>query len=298
MARASGFDTRLRLYSSNDSETYRQVTRTANFAVYGTLAANYGLTNLLDDSGVGLLLDLPGPDGSDALATTDEIGRLTMTLLVFVEDEILSYRDVQIVSPTRVRLLGLRRACYDTLAAVHAAQTAVLILASDDLKPFTSADYQKNAEVFLKAATAMSGTALDLSDAPEIDLTLINRTARPLPPLNLRVNGAGNQPTFRAGADVLIEWDAASWRRHGFWDSWDEPYNDPKLTHKLRIVDLGGTLRRKVNVATGQSNYTYAAADLAADFGGSAPASFQVQLYARRRGIRSATYLLQNITKV
>ena len=297
VARASALDVRLRIYSSADNTTYDQVARTANFAVYGTLAADYGLSNLLDDSATGMLVNLPGPDGSDALATTDEVGRLTMTLLVFCEDEILSYRDVQVVSATQVRLLGLRRACYDTLAATHVAETPLVVLAAADLRAFTDASYQKNVEVFLKPATGFPGAVLDLSDAPEIDLTLINRTARPLPPLNLRVNGVGNNPTFRSGADVLVEWDPASWRRHSFWDSWEEVYSDAKLSHKLRIVDFGGVLHRKVSVAAGVSSYTYASADLAADFGGNPPTTFQVQLYARRRGIRSAGYLFQNVTQ-
>ena len=256
VARASALGVRLRVYSSDDNTTYSQVARTGAFAVYGTLAANYGLTSLLDDSAGGMLIDLPGPDGSDALGTTDETGRLTMMLLIFCEDEILSYRDVQIVSPTRVRLIGLRRVCYDTLAATHALETPVLIVAADDLRAFTNASYAKNAEVFLKPVTGFPGAVLDLSDSPVIELMLINRTARPLAPLNLRVNHSSDNPTFQAGADVLIEWDAASWRRHAFWDSWEEPYTDPKLTHKLRIVDANGTLYRKVSIDSGVSSYT------------------------------------------
>ena len=298
VARASALDVRLLIYSSDDQATYNKVAHTHAFAVYGTLAADYGLTYLLDDSGTGMLIELPGPDGSGAIATTDEIGRLAMELLIFCEDEILSYREMQIVSTTRVALLGLRRACYDTLAADHPAETAVLIIAAADLQAFTAASYAKNAEVYLKPATGFPGAVLDLSDAPELDLTLINRTARPLPPLNLRVNGSGNNPTFQAGIDVAIRWDIASWRRHDFWDSWEESYTDAKLTHKLRITDTSGTtLYRKVVIDSGVNGYTYAASDLAADFGGSAPASFQVQVYARRRGIRSATCLFQNVTR-
>ncbi len=297
VARASGLDVRLRIYSSDDGTTYDQVARTANFAVYGTLAAAYGLTNLLDDSAGGMLIDLPGPDGPDTVPSTDEVGRLAMELLLFCDGEILSYRDVDLVTATRVRLTGLRRACYDTVAVAHALNAPVLIIAADDLRPFTSASYGKNSVEYLKAATGTATASLDLSDAPEIDLTLINRTARPLEPLNLRVNGVGANPTYAAGANVLIEWDAASWRRHAFWDSWEEVYADPKLFHKVRIVDGNNVLRRKITVAAGVSSYNYAAADLAADFGGSAPATFQVQVYSRRRGIRSASYLFQNVTR-
>ncbi len=297
VSRGSGLDIRFRVYSSEDNTTYDEDHHSRLFCTSGTLAAPLALGTTLDDGAGGILINFPGVDNGLDLETTSEPGRLKMRLLVFVEDEIIAYRNVVIVGPTQARLVGLRRGCYDTLMAAHAAGSAVAIIRRRDMRLWTDASYERNALVYLKIGTDTAMASLDLAQVNNTSITLTNRTACPLAPINLRINGVGVAPTYAAGANLLIEWDAASWRRHEFWASWDEAYSDPKLFHKVKILTADGvTTLRKVNLNPGVSSYTYASADLLADFGGSVPASFRVQVLSRRRGLRSIFHLEQIVS--
>lgn len=287
VARGSALDVQYFVYSSDDGTDYEETLNSRFFCVYATLGAPLAATRTLDDGTDGVLLNFPATDGVLDLLTTSEAGRLKSRLLVFIEDEILSYRDVVIISSNQARLVGLRRGCYDSLAAAHTSGIDVAIIRRRDLHIWTDSTYDKGQNVHLKVATATVKAMMDLAEVADTVVTVANRTTRPLPPMNLRINGVGVAPIYTGGGDVLIEWDAASWRRHEFWASWDEGYSDPKLFHRLRILASDGTVNRKVNIAPGLSSYTYAAADLLADFGGSVPSSWTVQVFARRRGARS-----------
>ncbi len=295
IARASGLDVRMLVYSSEDGETYDEVTHSRKFCIYGTLAAPVGLKRTLDDDGAGMLVTFPGPDGPLDLEVTNEHGREKMRLLVFVDDEIIAYQDAQIVSPTQARLVGLRRGCYDTVTALHNAGAEVAIIPRKNLKAFTDESYDRGDTIRFKVATTTAKATLDLAESAEVDVVLVNRTARPLPPINLKINDDGTSPTYSAGADVVIAWKAASWRRHGFFESWEDVYYDDKLSHKVKMLTAAGVVVRKINVDPGANSATYAAADLAADFGGH-PATFRVQVFGRRRGLKSLAWLEQTVT--
>ncbi len=286
VARASGLDVRYRVFTSEDNTTYDQEFRSRTFCTYGTLDAAVPLTNTLDD-GAGILIHFPGPDGGLDLETTGEAGRLKMRMLAFIEDEIIAYRDVQIVSANQARLVGLRRGCYDTLIATHAVGAPVAIIPRRDLHIWTDATYETGADIFLKVATATAQATLDLGDVAATEMILTNRTALPLPPINLRINGDGLAPRFTGGSDVHISWDAASWQRHSFFASWDDAYLDDKLLHKLKIAGPDGTTVRTVKLAAGVYSYTYAAADIVADLGPAPPASLTAKVFSLRRGMRS-----------
>ncbi len=301
VARASGLDVKWLVYDSDDDGVnYDEIAHSRRFAIYGTLAAGYPVTETLDDGSSGLLIDLPGPDAATDIEATDERGRLRLRLLVFAGAEILAYRDAVLVSATRIQLLGLRRGCYDTAAVAHLAGDPVCLIRRRDLRDFTDPVFAAGDVIDFKVATATAAATLDLALPPAQALTLVNRTARPLPPLNVRVNGqTGPASTFAAGADLLIEWDIANWRRHAFWDSWDSAYYDDQLKHKIRVrAAAGAPVLRRIKIAVGLATATYANADLCADFGGSEPASLFLEVFARRRGQLSLNAVQQTITKV
>ena len=287
IARASALDVRYRVYTSEDDTTYDEDSHSRLFCIYGTLDAAVPLTNTLDDGTDGIVIHFPGPDGGPDLETTGEAGRLKMRMLAFIEDEIIAYRDVQIISANSARLVGLRRGCYDTLMAAHVVGTPVAIIPRRDLHVWTDSTYEESASVYIKVATATARSTLDLGDVASTDVTLVNRTGRPLPPLNLRIDGDGLAPTFTAGQDVNITWDPASWLRHSFFASWDDAYVDDKLLHKVKIAGPDGTTVRVEKIPAETNGYTYAAADLAADMGTASPASISVRVFALRRGERS-----------
>ena len=296
-ARASALDVRYIVYSSEDDTTYDRVGHSRRFAIYGTLAANVALMNTLDDGASGLLIECPGVEAAIDVATTTDAGRLRQRLLVFLENEIIAYRDAAVISATQVQLTGLRRGCYDTIIAAHAAGAPLAIVARADLLVWTDAVYEQGAEVFIKAASATGLSELDLSDAGEVDLTLVNRTGKPLAPVNLQINDVGLAPTFDPSADVSIAWDITNWERNGFWESWDDSYDDDLLKHVVRILSADGSaVIRHIKVAAVVDTYTYANGDLLSDFGGSAPSSFQVMVFSVRRGLHSAASLVQVVT--
>ena len=300
VARAGGLEVKWLLYGSDDAGVnYDEVAHSRRFALSGTLAADYPATETLDDGSGGLLIDLVGPDGPADLAATNERGRLRLRLLVFAGSEIMAYREAVLISTTRVRLLGLRRGCYDTEAAAHLAGDPVAIIARRDLRDFTDPVFAAGDAIDFKVATATAAATLDLALPPAQSLTLLNRTARPLPPLNVRVNGqTGPASTYSTGSDILIEWDIANWRRHAFWDSWDSAFADDQLKHKIRVrAAAGSPVLRRIKVAPGLAVATYANADLLADFGAE-PASFYLEIFARRRGQLSLHGIPQTLTKV
>lgn len=296
VARASAMDVRARVYSSEDEIAYDEAVVTDRFAVAGTLAADYPLTPVLDNGADGMLITLPGPDTATAMVQTTQRGLERMRLLVFVGDEILSYRDATMVSGG-VRLNGLRRACYDTARSAHPAFTPVLIIRRRDLAAFTASTYAQNDTVHFKVATSTAAATLDLSEVDPANVTLVNRTARPLAPINLRVNGSAASPTYSAGGSLLVEWDAASWARHEFWASWEQAYSDDKLHHRVRLCTDAGDGLIGFRCGSGVSSYAITNAQLLSAFGGSEPSALLIQVFSRRRGHRSITALELRVTK-
>ena len=300
VARASAMDVKWLLYDSDDDGVdYDEIAHARRFALYGTLAADYPATETLDDGAAGLLIDIGGPDGAAAVDATNERGRLRLRLLVFAGAEILAYRDAVLVSATQIQLLGLRRGCYDTDSIAHASGDPVSIIARADLRDFSDPVFATGDAIDFKVATATAAAALDLALPPAQSLTLVNRTARPLPPLNVTVNGqTGPASTYSTGQDLVIAWDISNWRRHAFWDSWDSPYYDDQLKHKIRVrLSSGSPVLRRIKVDAGIATVTYTNADLIADFGGE-PASLLLEIFARRRGELSLNAVAQTITKV
>ncbi len=108
----------------------------------------------------------------------------------------------------------------------------------------------------------------------------------------LRVNGDGAAPVYAPGGDLLVEWDMASWLRHDFWQSWDQPYAEDKLHHRVRLCTDAGSTLIGFRCGAQVSSYTVTNAQLQAAFGGTEPDALRIRVFSRFRGQRSR-YMLE-----
>lgn len=84
-------------------------------------------------------------------------------------------------------VMTVRRAVYDTPPAEHAAGAVVYFW--DQYSAGSATEYVNSETVRAKLATVTGSGQLDLALAPELQLTLEGRAARPYRPANLAVNG-------------------------------------------------------------------------------------------------------------
>jgi len=98
--------------------------------------------------------------------------------------------------------LAVGRGCSDTVPAVHAAGSVLLLFGLD--AGTDSREYAGGETVSAKVLTRVPGVQLAHSDAATLTCELDDRAARPYPPANLRINGEQWPPV--AVFPLTIEW--------------------------------------------------------------------------------------------
>ena len=127
---------------------------------------------------------------------------------------------------------------------------------------------------------------LDLGSCPEVTENVQRRAYCPPPPLNLRVNGDGCAPTYMAGEDVTVDWDAVSGLRAVTPATQDLAF-DPDRT-VIAVHDAAGIYKGEVSAASATGPLIISNADLVAILG--AETDFILRGYSERGGFRSLDY--------
>ena len=108
----------------------------------------------------------------------------------------------------------------------------------------------------------------------------------PPPPLNLRVNGDGYAPTYAAGEDVTVDWDAVSGLR-ALTPATQDLAPESDLT-VIAIHGASGIYKGEVSIASATGPMTITNTDLVATLG--AETDFILRGYSEHGGFRSLDY--------
>jgi hypothetical protein len=295
-ARSDQITGTIALWSSRDGETYeQQAIGAARYSVLGKVAADYPAETPLIDETVGMLVNWSGADRVEGV-TDDDAAALTW--LAFVGDEIISVRDINIVSPIQVRLTGHRRGVCGTPRQAFPAGTNILFIRRDQLAQFSDPfRYRFGTSWWWKIQPVFFNRFLPLDECLPLPaaMTLQAVTCRPASHVNLRVNGASANATFTWGDDIAVAWDLADWRAEAFWMLFSTPFAPRDIGSKISVVAADDRVVRSVLLEPGISTWTYTAAAVAADFG-APPASFRVRVSALWDGFESARFQEVNVT--
>lgn len=106
---------------------------------------------------------------------------------------------------------------------------------------------------------------LDLGICPELAENVQRRAYCPPPPLNLRVNGNGYAPTYLAGVDITVDWDAVSGLRTVTPATQDLASESDQTV--IAVHDASGVYKGEVSTALATGPLTITNADLVAILG-------------------------------
>jgi len=297
LARPNQYSTLYRVYSSERGGPYRKVGQNTVFCRVGTLAADY-LTNgfSVDPGATGMVLNIAGTD-TDFLSTTDN-GYERGDLLIFLDDEILTYETATYITPSQVRLTNIARGQYDTLMANHYAGATAYIVQSELVHTISHRTYAVGDTISFKIAPSTGKYQVPLNEVTPIVITLTGKSIAPRSPTNLLANGVGIAPTYSSGSNVVISWQPTDFFRPEFWQCWDE-HIQLRTIYRVAIYDnTFSHLKRRSRTPIYSGSWTYTSAQRLADFGGSEPRSFGVRVVARLRGVPSNQYLQMTVTNV
>ncbi len=185
-------------------------------------------------------------------------------------DEIIQFQTATLLGPGLYALSNLLRGRRGTesAAASHAAGERFVMLGS-------------GAVVFVPALASDRGVSYDfraltkgqsLGDAQDTVFAYGLATLRPFAPVN--ITGARASGT---GSDLVLTW-ARRARLDAEWVSYvDVPLDEPSELYEAEIMNGGSVVRTFTGLAA--PTLTYAAAQQTADWGGSVPSSFTVNIY-------------------
>jgi len=276
-----------------ETGNYKQIGLDPNFAIFGVLAAAYPANTLVIDDFVGMLVDFD-PFSVDNLGSILEPDAIIEDTLVFVDGEIMSLRDVTPVSSLRYKLTGLVRGREDTVRQYHSAGASVYIIARSQLYNLRKNYFSNGSTHSFKYQPTVAGNPIDISTIdPLSPYTVTARSKRPLPPIDVAINGAFAGFNWSSGSDILFAWRLSSWDRpiYGDWfNMWGNAFDDSKVRTYIEIWATTGSPTkpvRKLTLNDGVESATYPNAQLVSDFG-SEPSQFQVKIWSNRSGYLSA----------
>ena len=274
------------------SLSYDRIADHNGFAVQGTLTETYPASTTLIDMAKGFSVNL-----GDAIAqviSPSLNNALQDEVLVFLNDEIISLAEVEVLAGGVARLYGIR-ARYDTQRQTHATASKVYIIARAQLQRLTHASFLRQEGCAFKLQPTAVGKQADLATIDSIGLTLTGRIDEPLVPLNLRAFGDGRNPVYDGTEDIVLGWDLTDNSGTDFWRRFATPATDLPAT-VLDFYDLSGVRQGGLTTSPGAITYTYPLTTLATDFGGQP--SFKVRATALKNGLKSRYYQELTIRKI
>lgn len=284
---------------SQDLISYDFLDDFTQFAIGGTLAADYPQETDALDLSVGMLVNLVGPDL--ALPGQSDIAMENGKLLVFVGDEILSVRQFTYVSATQVRVFATRGK-FDTGQLAHAAGEEVYVIKQRHLTRMTADAFSEDQQIAFKLQPGSIGEQFDLSLVDAQTLTIVGRDLMPQPFTHLIVSGtpAADGPTYTTDDSIQFDWTLTTNETFGFEGPPEDYFAESGIGTVIKVYDSSSalTIKRKLTAAPGEASLIYRAADIEADFGGSAPATMYVRLWSRKAGRTSFSFEQATITKL
>ncbi|MFZ2643463.1 MAG: hypothetical protein WA117_20900 [Verrucomicrobiia bacterium] len=243
------------LWSSSGGESYvLQPLGAARYATLGLVGTAYPAETAMIDESVGFDVLLQGYDTIEGITEWDAQAD---ALLAFVGNEIMSVRDVTVTDVNRVLLKGQRRGRYCTPLEAHAIGDAVLFIRRDQLKlicdplrfrhgdPYSGWTWKFQPIWFNRA------TPLDEISPMAEPVFVTSKSCRPMPHINLSVNGQYRTAQCTWGSDMVSLWDLTDWRAEAFWQLFLTPYTPVDIVSRIEVYDAADALVRRVELAVG-----------------------------------------------
>lgn len=169
------------------AESFQLITTSPNYAFRGALLEDYPDSTAETDDTVGLSLKLTGPDTD--LPEETEFDGLSDELLIFVNDEILSVFQVQLIGVDQYRLFAIRKR-YRTAQANHSAGDEAFVIRRSDLVAFDDEIFQAGRTASVKVQAHTGRNSAPIEDQSAMDLVLTGY---------LRASADLNFPSVSAG---------------------------------------------------------------------------------------------------
>jgi len=286
VARGDSLSNGFNAYRETSPSSFEQIGSSGVFALRGTLQAEFDESVLREDDNAELDVLFDSPDKT-LESVAYETALTSAPLRLFVGDEIMVGYTVILVAAGRYRIKVLR-ASYGTRRRSHVDGAEVFALVIGQNAPL---EYQLPWNPGMTSATFkvqpyLMHNELDLGSCPEVTESIQRRAYCPLPPLNLRVNGDGYAPTYAAGEDITVDWDAVSGLR-AITPASQDLLPDPDRT-VIAVHDASVVYKGEVSEASSTGPLTISNADLVAILG--AETDFILRGYSERGGFRSLDY--------
>lgn len=170
---------------AEDEAAYQLLETCLAYTPVGELAATYGLTSGVDESGTMVLLggsevSLLGSSSSDAIRQGANLG-------FFDNGEFFAFRDFRPNQDGTFTLVGVWRGLFDTVPSVHPAGERVWFFTYGASSPDETTT--QDAQINVKNLPFGPRGSVSLSAATALACTMSGRNKKPYPPGNVRLNG-------------------------------------------------------------------------------------------------------------
>lgn len=185
------------------AESFEVINTHDRFAWHGKLVNAYAETEPLIDTETALHVLLDGPDTD--LGEVDMFNAFADDMLVFINDEIFSVSNAEVVAENTYRL-SVVRARFGTVKGNHAALDEVFIAMRSELQQIQHPIFQPfNAAVLkIQAFTGEAQTALE--DITEEDVSIDGRVYIEPAPSGVTLNGTASGASYTTGQSAVIAW--------------------------------------------------------------------------------------------
>jgi hypothetical protein len=253
--------------SEDDGDTYSEIDSVDNGVLIGsaTSVLGDGRTDIFDEKNT---VDITFPYGGE-LDNVSELAVLAGANAILIGNEILQFKNAELIDANRYRISGLLRGRRGTEYATNThAQGDLAVYLNEGLTRFLLPSADIGVENLYKAVT-YGGI---INDATPKAFTLENNGFNPYAPvqvIGVQSNVAG---------DCVLRWVRrarvnAEWR-----NSVDVPLGEATEEYELEILDGAGLVVRTVTSLTSPI-YTYTIADQNTDFPSGIPTEIDVIIY-------------------
>ncbi len=185
-------------------------------------------------------------------------------------EEIIQFQTATLTGPGLYTLGNLLRGRRGTEGKTgsHAAGERFVLLTEGTVRFIPALLTDRNRRYDFRALS--NGQAL--GDVTDVDFTYSLATLQPMAPVHLTGSRSGG-----TGSDLTLGWKRRARLNADWADCVDVPLDEPEELYDVEIMD-GSSVKRTFSGATGVSQ-VYSAADQSADWGGSVPSAFTVNVY-------------------
>ena len=281
------------LWISRDNSTYNLVGTELNVQTGGVLTQQLDATDPKYEA-TSVTFDALGPDIATVLDLTgdDTNWMLGRQVMVIVSDvvEICFVKKITSLGGASYRIDGLVRARYDTMRATHPIGSKVYIFEFTAIEFIQDLLLVPNEDLFAKTQPNASSGQLPLSSVAPDATVLRGKGTTPMDPIALHVTAPfAAVHAYSAGNDIGVKWGYRSTQLPktgaGLQSSGVVCGTSlPQGTFTLEFLTTGNVLKRTASQVA--NFYTYANADLVADFAGE-PAAFKVRVTLTNGGFAS-----------